>query len=94
MLADIVASGAIIALTAAWLVYDRRRQGDEQRAVVLAGVGTLAVLVDSLGPFGGSRESLPTSVLLVVAVVAFALAGCYAARRFRRMLGAETPKDS
>jgi hypothetical protein len=94
MSVDIAATVAIVALTAAWLVYDRRRQGDDQRVVAFAGVGAFAMLLDSLGPFGSSSEALPTSMLLVVSAAAFALAGSSAVRRPWTVLKRETPNGT
>lgn len=91
---DVAATGGLLALTAAGLVLDQRRQGDDQRVLVFAGIGALAVVLDSLEPFGASSDVLPTSLLLVVSVVAFALAAYNAGRRLWNMLGGETPNGS
>lgn len=94
MIVDITATVGILAQTAAWLVHDQRGQGDDQRAVVFAGIGALAVVLDSLEPFGASMEVLPTSLLLVVSLTAFALAGYYGVRRLWNMLRRATPNGS
>lgn len=93
MIVGIVAAVAIVALSAAWLVYDHRRRDDDQPVVIFAGIGALAMGLESIEPFGASSEVLPASLLLVVSVVAFALAGSSAVRRFLGLLGTETPND-